>query len=109
MRTMATTLLRAAAVALLALAGTALADSGAHYYMPHASHRSGTSPVPGSHHSGVPHDPHGKIQRSARAKAGFKHSHPCPATGKKSGPCHGYVIDHVRPLKQTAKAKDKVE
>jgi hypothetical protein len=51
-------------------------------------------------------------------------SHPCPATGKTSGACKGYVVDHVVPLKgggadapanmqwQTvaeAKAKDKIE
>jgi hypothetical protein len=51
-------------------------------------------------------------------------SHPCPSTGKSSGPCKGYVIDHVVPLKRggvdassnmqwqttvAAKAKDKIE
>jgi len=50
--------------------------------------------------------------------------HPCPSTGKISGPCPGYVIDHVAPLKRggaddpsnmqwqttsEAKAKDKTE
>lgn len=25
-------------------------------------------------------------------------SHPCPATGKTSGRCPGYVADHVKPL-----------
>jgi hypothetical protein len=25
-------------------------------------------------------------------------SHPCPATGAHSGPCGGYVVDHVIPL-----------
>ncbi len=51
-------------------------------------------------------------------------SHPCPATGKTSGPCPGYVVDHVAPLKrgglddpsnmqwqtiEQAKAKDRIE
>lgn len=49
---------------------------------------------------GVKRDHNGKIQRSARAKNEFKKSHPCPSTGKSSGACPGYVIDHVRPLKR---------
>ena len=36
--------------------------------------------------------------RSAAAKADFKREHPCPSTGKRSGACGGYVIDHVTPL-----------
>lgn len=36
--------------------------------------------------------------RSAEAKAEFKREHPCPTTGKRSGSCRGYVIDHVDPL-----------
>ena len=39
-----------------------------------------------------------KIKRSAKAKDNFKHLHPCPSTGKSSGPCPGYVIDHIKPL-----------
>ena len=54
----------------------------------------------------------------------FQRSHPCPSTGKTSGACPGYVIDHVVPLKRggadapgnmqwqttaAAQAKDKVE
>ena len=49
-------------------------------------------------HSTVERDPHGKIKRSTSAKNAFKHEHPCPATGKNSGSCPGYVIDHVNPL-----------
>jgi hypothetical protein len=66
----------------------------------------------------------GRIERSSFAKRAFEASHPCPSTGSNSGPCKGYVIDHVKPLAcggadapenmqwQTAaaaKAKDKVE
>jgi hypothetical protein len=52
------------------------------------------------------------------------HTHPCPSTGRTSGSCPGYVVDHVTPLKRNgadrpsnmqwqtvaeAKAKDKWE
>jgi hypothetical protein len=74
--------------------------------------------------AGVKRDPSGKIHRSGKAKDDFKKSHPCPSTGKHSGACPGYVIDHVKPLKRggaddpsnmqwqttaAAKAKDKTE
>src|SRR5262249_39830515 len=36
--------------------------------------------------------------RSRRARAEFQHAHPCPSTGRTSGACPGYVVDHVRPL-----------
>jgi hypothetical protein len=69
-------------------------------------------------------DSHGRIKRSPEAKRAFTKSSPCPSTGKTSGRCPGYVIDHVVPLKRggadapgnmqwqtkaAAKAKDKVE
>jgi hypothetical protein len=69
-------------------------------------------------------DGHGKIKRSPAAKAAFRHSHPCPSTGRTTGSCPGYVVDHVRALKSggrdspdnmqwqttaAAKAKDKWE
>lgn len=50
--------------------------------------------------TGVARDKHGHIARSAHAKTEFRHSHPCPATGKTRGACPGYVIDHVVPLKR---------
>lgn len=37
-------------------------------------------------------------KRSHAARDAFKHAHPCPATGKPSGACPGYVIDHIKPL-----------
>src|SRR5258708_22106501 len=66
----------------------------------------------------------GKIKRSTSAKRSFESSHPCPSTGKTSGSCPGYVVDHVKPLKrrgadspsnmqrqttEAAKAKDRIE
>ena len=47
---------------------------------------------------GLQRDARGRIERSTSAKHAFETSHPCPATGKTSGPCKGYVIDHVKPL-----------
>ncbi len=49
---------------------------------------------------GVPRDSHGKIARSPQAKHEFQKSHPCPSTGRSSGACPGFVIDHVTPLKR---------
>jgi hypothetical protein len=73
---------------------------------------------------GVARDSHNRIARSSSAKHEFQKQQPCPATGKTSGPCGGYVIDHVVPLKrggpdvpsnmqwqttQAAKIKDRTE
>jgi hypothetical protein len=46
----------------------------------------------------VQRDNHGRIKRSGAAKDAFKREQPCPATGKSTGRCPGYVIDHVQPL-----------
>jgi hypothetical protein len=48
--------------------------------------------------SAIRRDRHGRIKRSAAAKHSFKRQHPCPSTGRSSGRCPGYVVDHVRPL-----------
>jgi hypothetical protein len=45
-------------------------------------------------------DSHGHIKRSLTVKHQFKIQHPCPSTGKSSGGCKGYIIDHVVPLKR---------
>jgi hypothetical protein len=37
-------------------------------------------------------------KRSAVAKHDFKQQHHCPSTGEGTGPCPGYVIDHIKPL-----------
>ncbi len=49
---------------------------------------------------GCPRDSHGRIKRSGKAKTAFMRRHPCPATGRSKGPCPGYVIDHIVPLKR---------
>jgi hypothetical protein len=65
-----------------------------------------------------------KKHRSASVRREFQLTHPCPATGRTSGACPGYVKDHVLPLAcgganavsnlqwqtiRDAKAKDKWE
>jgi hypothetical protein len=45
-------------------------------------------------------DKNGRIKRSQDAKKDFKHVNPCPSTGKSTGACPNYVIDHVVPLKR---------
>jgi hypothetical protein len=62
--------------------------------------------------------------RSSTVKRDFQRSHSCPSTGKRTGPCPGYVKDHIVPLCKggkdsvsnmqwqttaQAKAKDKIE
>jgi hypothetical protein len=96
---------------------------GAHASSGHSGH------ITTSHHHSnycysCSRDNHGKIQRSSHAKTEFRDNHPCPSTGKTTGPCKGYVIDHVQALKhggrdepsnmqwqtiEEAKAKDRVE
>jgi hypothetical protein len=53
-----------------------------------------------SPHPSVRRDSHGRIRRSTAAKNAFKRLHPCPSTGRNSGSCPGYVIDHVNPLER---------
>jgi hypothetical protein len=40
----------------------------------------------------------GTIKRSAARLAEFRRDHACPATGKTTGACPGWAIDHVVPL-----------
>jgi len=46
-------------------------------------------------------DSHGHIKRSLEAKKAFKKMQPCPSTAKSFGPCPGYIIDHIIPLKRS--------
>jgi hypothetical protein len=48
----------------------------------------------------VERDSRGRIKRSESAKRDFQLRNPCPATGRSTGPCPGYVIDHIQPLKR---------
>ena len=36
--------------------------------------------------------------RSLEVKHEFQRQHPCPSTGRLTGPCPGYIKDHVVPL-----------
>jgi hypothetical protein len=38
---------------------------------------------------------HGRIHRSPAVRREFMREHPCPANGRTSGPCAGWVVDHV--------------
>lgn len=37
-------------------------------------------------------------KRDPAQRAAFERAHPCPATGRRSGACKGYVVDHIRAL-----------
>ena len=80
--------------------------------------------VSASSASTQPRDSHGRFKRSTTAKHAFERDNPCPSTGRTSGACPGYVVDHVTPLKRggaddpsnmqwetkaEAKAKDRSE
>lgn len=82
----------AALAALLSFAPPVVAKGGGS----HGSYSTGTHGKSAS----AQRDPHGHIKRSEEAKDHFKKSHPCPSTGKSSGACPGYVIDHITPLKR---------
>lgn len=54
----------------------------------------------------VVRDADGKTQRSDKVIRAFKRMWACPSTGKHSGSCPGWAIDHVIPL--AACGKDEV-
>ena len=45
-------------------------------------------------------DANGRIKRNPAARRAFQRSNPCPATGRTSGACPGYIVDHTVPLKR---------
>jgi hypothetical protein len=70
----------------------------------HSRYSSHVRSYKGSHRSrratssAISRNRRGRIRRSAAAKRSFERQHPCPSTGRSSGRCPGYVVDHVRPL-----------
>ena len=108
--------------------------SGSHTNSHSSAHIGSHSTSRAAHHPREPHgqapgplagrDSRGRITRSKVATRQFERSHPCPSTGRTSGGCKGYVIDHIAPLKrggadspsnmqwqtiEAAKAKDRIE
>ena len=88
----------------------------------HSSHRSSSSST--AHATRSRSHRHSSHLRDPAQRRAFQREHPCPSTGRKSGACPGYVVDHVVPLKRggpdrpsnmqwqtkaEAKAKDRVE
>lgn len=37
-------------------------------------------------------------ERDRAQRSAFQKKNPCPANGRKSGPCGGYQVDHIKPL-----------
>lgn len=69
--------------------------------LPASGSSADTSPVPQTVINPAPvveRDADGRIKRSEKAKHDFKAENPCPATGKRTGACPGYVIDHIQAL-----------
>lgn len=56
------------------------------------------SPASKSTASATKYDSHGKRKRSSSARSAFRRNHPCPSTGRTTGSCAGYEVDHVVPL-----------
>jgi hypothetical protein len=65
-----------------------------------------------------------RIKRNSSVPRQFQREHPCPSTGLQTGPCPGYIQDHIVPLRRggadtvdnlqwektaEAKAKDRLE
>jgi len=50
----------------------------------------------------TPHHPghHDRLKRDPEQRRRFMQQNPCPSTGRKSGACPGYIVDHVIPLKR---------
>ena len=69
-------------------------------------------------------DENGRIKRDPAMRRAFRAETPCPATGRNTGACPGFVVDHIVALKHggldvlanmqwqpiaDARAKDRVE
>ena len=107
-----------------------IAGKGHHASGAHHSSTATSTHASASHHSrssrcaSCPRNAKGKIKRSREAKRQFERQNPCPSTGKSTGSCPGYVVDHRKALAEggadepsnmqwqttaDAKAKDKWE
>jgi hypothetical protein len=38
------------------------------------------------------------VAKASASRVAFQRAHPCPATGRPWGPCHGWVAMYVKPL-----------
>lgn len=99
---------------LLSLAAPAKGRATHTHHIKHTHHTKRTTHANRSTHKA----------RSTTARARFQRANPCPATGKRTGACPGYVVDHKVPIKrggpdspanmqwqtrEAAKAKDRIE
>jgi|tagenome__1003787_1003787.scaffolds.fasta_scaffold20665921_1 hypothetical protein len=70
---------------------------------PEVAHARGAKPASGEHpqhRTGRHHrGHHHRVKRDAAQRRAFERTHPCPSTGKTSGACPGFVVDHIRALK----------
>jgi hypothetical protein len=117
-------------IALLMAAPLSIAGKGHHSSGAQHSSTGTSAHASGSHHSrssrcsSCARNAKGKIKRSREAKRQFERQNPCPSTGKSTGSCPGYVVDHRKALAEggadepsnmqwqtaaDAKAKDKWE
>ena len=57
------------------------------------------NPLVEERYCGAPQrNPDGSIHRRSAVIAVYRHEHPCPVTGKITGACPGWAINHVVPL-----------
>jgi len=86
---------RLAALILIAILPAIAAGKGSSGHSGHGSIK-----APSSHHKSTvaKRNARGKIARSSSTKRTFEASSPCPSTGKTTGSCKGYVVDHKTPL-----------
>ncbi|MCU1338898.1 MAG: endonuclease [Bryobacterales bacterium] len=88
---------RLAAFILIAFLPTIVTAKGSHSSSSHPKPSHVTNTYKVTKHPAVDHSSLKNV-RNASAKRNFQASNPCPATGKTSGGCRGYVVDHKTPL-----------